>query len=86
MRFTIRDVLWLTALVGVALTLGVGWWREHFRSPTAMLEFRAESLEAALRDEGWIVEQSQGWRLSIKLKNAARGEEREYSRPGQNSD
>ena len=24
-RFTIRDVLWLTAVVA----LGVGWWNEH---------------------------------------------------------
>jgi len=24
-RFTIRDVLWLTALVGVS----VGWWADH---------------------------------------------------------
>ena len=28
MRFTIRDLLWLTALVAVALTLWIGWSRE----------------------------------------------------------
>ncbi len=28
-RFTIRDVLWLTVVVAVGLTLGLGWWREH---------------------------------------------------------
>ena len=28
-RFTIRDVLWLTALVAVTLGLGLGWWRDH---------------------------------------------------------
>jgi hypothetical protein len=27
MRFTIRDVLWLTVVVG----LGVGWWVDHRR-------------------------------------------------------
>jgi len=26
-RFTIRDLLWLTAVVGLA----VGWWMEHSR-------------------------------------------------------
>jgi hypothetical protein len=28
-RFTIRDVLWLTVVVGMGLSLGVGWWRER---------------------------------------------------------
>jgi len=27
-RFTIRDVLWLTVVVGVALTIWLGWSRE----------------------------------------------------------
>ena len=26
-RFTIRDVLWLTVVVAVALSLAIGWWR-----------------------------------------------------------
>jgi hypothetical protein len=29
MRFRIRDLLWLTALVVVTLGLGLGWWRDH---------------------------------------------------------
>jgi hypothetical protein len=27
-RFTIRDMLWLTVVVAVAITLGLGWSRE----------------------------------------------------------
>ena len=29
LRFTIRDVLWLTVVVAVALGLGLGWWRDR---------------------------------------------------------
>jgi hypothetical protein len=32
MRFTIRDLLWLTALVAAILGLGMGWWRDHQQS------------------------------------------------------
>jgi hypothetical protein len=32
LRFTIRDVLWLTVVVGLAL----GWWQEHRRSETRL--------------------------------------------------
>jgi hypothetical protein len=31
MRFTIRDVLWLTVLVAVTLTMGLGWLGERSR-------------------------------------------------------
>jgi hypothetical protein len=37
-RFTIRDVLWLTIVIGVALTLGLGWWSESVRRKQAWLE------------------------------------------------
>jgi hypothetical protein len=29
MRFTIRDLAWLTALVAVAMGMGVAWHRDH---------------------------------------------------------
>lgn len=35
MRFTIRDVLWLTAVVAVALALHLGWSREVARMRAA---------------------------------------------------
>jgi len=28
-RFTIRDLLWLTAIVAVILALGTAWWRDR---------------------------------------------------------
>jgi hypothetical protein len=30
-RFSIHDVLWLTALVAVALAMGVAWRKDHFK-------------------------------------------------------
>ena len=41
LRFTIRDVLWLTVVVAVALTLGLGWLRDRQR--IAELEFDLRS-------------------------------------------
>ena len=35
-RFTIRDLLWLTAVV--ALTLGLGWWRDHHYQRQLLIE------------------------------------------------
>ncbi|MCI0361044.1 MAG: hypothetical protein L0211_21400 [Planctomycetaceae bacterium] len=31
-RFTIRDVLWLMVVVGVAISLGTAWWFERSRA------------------------------------------------------
>jgi hypothetical protein len=28
-RFTIRDVLWLTVVVGLAVGLGFAWWKDR---------------------------------------------------------
>src|SRR5262245_6768966 len=35
MRFTIRDLLWLTALLAVALGMGVAWHRDHAKQEQA---------------------------------------------------
>jgi hypothetical protein len=45
-RFTIRDVLWLTVVVAVAITLWLGWSRE-----TSMLRKQNTALEVKLTDE-----------------------------------
>jgi hypothetical protein len=40
-RFTIRDVLWLTALVA----LGVGWWLDHASSRAQLKASQAEAMK-----------------------------------------
>jgi hypothetical protein len=50
MRFTIRDLLWLTVVVA----LGVAWWREFRRSE--MLDTRLRLLNGALAAQlNWSV-------------------------------
>ena len=52
-RFTIRDVLWLTVVVALA----VGWWVEHRRFNVAYpWRTRAGALEQLLIDQGYEVE------------------------------
>jgi hypothetical protein len=41
MRFTIRDVLWLTALIAVTLGLGIGWLRDRYQLTTEINETNA---------------------------------------------
>jgi hypothetical protein len=48
-RFTIRDVLWLTVVVAIALALWLGWSRE-----LAALREQSAVQEAMLRDEAAI--------------------------------
>jgi hypothetical protein len=52
-RFTIRDVLWLPVVVGLA----VGWGITVSRMRNRQLEFRAEGMEYALTEEGFTIEQ-----------------------------
>ena len=55
MRFSIRDVLWLTAVVALA----VAWWLERgklelrLRSPREVWEQRADAAANLLNSEGW---------------------------------
>ena len=40
-RFTIRDLLWLTALVAVC----IAWWLDHRRLDSAMRNFQIEAAD-----------------------------------------
>ena len=56
-RFSIRDVLWLTAVFAVGVSLGLAWWREHELARVANENLRsarqAQSVfEADARDLG----------------------------------
>jgi len=60
LRFTIRDVLWLTVVVG----LGCGWWIEHrrstlwsSRSKAALHVISKRGITAHWYDNGMIVEE-----------------------------
>jgi hypothetical protein len=74
MRFTIRDVLWLT----VVAALVVGWWAEHIRSPSGRLQFRAEVMEEMLKEDGWTIKQPSVWK--VELDNNRTGEFRLVAR------
>jgi hypothetical protein len=51
-RFSIRDVLWLTVVVG----LGLGWWRESVISSQGQRwQSKAQTIARALRERGWTV-------------------------------
>jgi hypothetical protein len=54
MRFTIRDVLWLTVVIGMALA----WWL-HYRE-YSIWEERGVSLDIQLRATGWNVNYGDG--------------------------
>ena len=63
LRFSVRDVLWLTAVVALAC----GWWLDHRRLVGDRIPFRASAMEQVLKDEGWIVEQDEEdwWKVKI---------------------
>ena len=56
-RFTIRDVLWLTVVVGVGLSLGIGWWRDRLalkatRKDLLITQVARDAFEADAKDLG----------------------------------
>jgi hypothetical protein len=57
MRFTIRDVLWLTVVVG----LGVGWWVDNARIEKAVskLESDRHDLQEEFQDKMTILDEAQ---------------------------
>jgi hypothetical protein len=56
-RFTIRDVLWLTALLGTIIALGGGWLNaERERRSSRYWKNAAESLASELERQGYQIE------------------------------
>jgi hypothetical protein len=52
-RFTLRDVFWLTLVVG----MGVAWWMDRSVLPTRPKEYRAFRMDEVLEREGWYIKQ-----------------------------
>jgi len=71
MRFTIRDLLWATVVVALA----VGWGIEYYRSPSRRLEHREQALEYALTQEGFTIEQPGPFQVWIKKGDLEYGHE-----------
>jgi len=57
LRFTIRDVLWLTVVVAIT----VSWWVDHRWLTGDRLAFQHYAMQEVLRNEGWIVESGNKW-------------------------
>jgi hypothetical protein len=57
MRFSIRDVLWLTMVVAVALGVGLGWWRDRSRLQEQMERERhsADQVSMVLSKLGFVI-------------------------------
>ncbi|MBC7856547.1 MAG: hypothetical protein IAF94_24210 [Pirellulaceae bacterium] len=64
-RFSIRDLLWLTALVALSVGWAIDYWRPT--NPYLKAEFKNEAMEEKLRIEGFKVVQD-GWRVEISHK------------------
>ena len=60
MKFSIRDLLWLTAI----MALTVGWWVDHRRTASDEREqwqLRARILQTMFEDEGYTVNVEGTW-------------------------
>lgn len=53
LRFSLRELLLVIVIIGVA----VGWWSDRWRRLQG-IELRAAAMEFALRQEGWIIYQT----------------------------
>jgi hypothetical protein len=67
-RFTIRDVLWLTVVVG----MGLAWWVDHvalreIRIDKLDAERKAEFLLGVLRQDGYEIDAPRGIKGPISL-------------------
>ena len=65
-RFTIRDLLWLTVVVG----LGVGWWdasakQQCSKEEAAQSKEDLNDLIAHMRRHGWIVQNDRTGRPAL---------------------
>lgn len=78
-RFTIRDVLWLTVVVG----MGCAWGAEYFVSDRRWTEFKAETLEQAFQSRGYVVEEN--WPSSLMVRKG-RPSESDFSIYGRYAD
>jgi hypothetical protein len=57
LRFTIRDLLWLTVVAAVGLSFGIGWWHQYLVTKATQRDLRAaqqarEAFELDARDLG----------------------------------
>jgi hypothetical protein len=72
LRFTIRDLLWLMALVA----MGCAWWLERVdgkraRTSARIWDSRAEDVKGLLKLQGWESDWEDEYLGSIKPRNDA---------------
>jgi hypothetical protein len=69
-RFTIRDLLWLMVVVGLACALLTSWQQTFTqRQKATSWRTRAGALEAVLKDAGWQVDWKPEW-ISVRPPEA----------------